>query len=59
MMYAFLNKGTKSGKTAAEGLLIAAGFKSSVVLAHIVGELVADIIPGRKIKYDLKEFAAG
>lgn len=44
------------GETAINNLILAAGFKSAVVLTPIVGEIVTDIVTGRKVKYDLSDF---
>lgn len=45
------------GPSGVDGLFLAAGFKSSVVLSAIVGEITAEILNGRDPGYDLKEFA--
>ena len=45
------------GPAPVDNIILAAGFKSAVVLTPIVGEIVADLVIGRKIKYDLREFA--
>jgi len=39
-----------------EGLIIAAGFKSSVVIAPAVGEIVADLVTKGSTFCDLSEF---
>jgi sarcosine oxidase subunit beta len=39
-----------------EGLFIAAGLKSTIILTPIVGELVADMITGREVDPRLSEF---
>jgi sarcosine oxidase subunit beta len=44
------------GESPLNNLILAAGFKSAVVLTPIVGEIVADIVAGRKTRYDLSSF---
>jgi sarcosine oxidase subunit beta len=45
------------GPSCVDGLFLAAGFKSSVVLSAIVGEITAEILNGRDPGYELQEFA--
>lgn len=46
------------GQTGIPGLIVAAGFKSAVVLSSIVGDVAADLVLHRKSSYDLSEFMA-
>jgi glycine/D-amino acid oxidase-like deaminating enzyme len=44
------------GEVEVQNLILAAGFKSAVVLTPIVGEIVTDIVRGERLKYDLSQF---
>lgn len=44
------------GKSPIKGLILAAGFKSSVVLSAIVGEIISDLVIKDTCSYDLTEF---
>ncbi len=44
------------GRSPVEGLLLAAGFKSSVVVSAGVGETIRDLIVKDSCRFDLKEF---
>ncbi|MBR4869830.1 MAG: FAD-binding oxidoreductase [Oscillospiraceae bacterium] len=44
------------GKTSVSGLLVAAGFKSTVVMTPMAGRIMADLVTKDRCEYDLKEF---
>ena len=44
------------GKSGVEGLLLAAGFKSSVVVSAFVGETIRDLVVKDSCRFDLSEF---
>ncbi len=44
------------GKTSVSGLLVAAGFKSTVVMTPMAGRIMADLVTKDRCDYDLKEF---
>ena len=44
------------GKTSVSGLLVAAGFKSTVVMTPVVGRIMADLVKRDACEYDLSEF---
>ena len=44
------------GKSPVDGLLLAAGFKSSVVMSAVVGETIRDLVSKDACRYDLSEF---
>jgi len=44
------------GEAGFQNLILAAGFKSAVVLTPIVGEIVVDMVKGEGLKYDLSQF---
>lgn len=46
------------GPSGMDGLFLAAGFKSSVVLSAVVGEITAGFLCGRAPDYELAEFTA-
>lgn len=44
------------GKSPVDGLILASGYKSSVVMSAVVGETVRDLVTKDTSKYDLTEF---
>ena len=44
------------GKTSVSGLLVAAGFKSTVVMTPMAGRIMADLVTKDSCDYNLKEF---
>ena len=44
------------GKSGVEGLLLATGFKSSVVVSAVVGETIRDLVVKDSCRFDLSEF---